>query len=31
MDRRDLPLVDARGTGLSGPLDCPAFTETVAD
>ena len=25
MDRRDLLLVDPRGTGLSGPLDCPAF------
>src|SRR5688500_798174 len=25
MGRRDLLLVDARGTGLSGPLDCPAL------
>jgi pimeloyl-ACP methyl ester carboxylesterase len=31
MGRRDLLLVDARGTGLSGALDCPAFRETVAD
>ena len=31
MDRRDLLLVDARGTGLSAPLDCPAFANTVAD
>ena len=30
MDRRDLLLVDARGTGLSGPLDCPALRRTVA-
>jgi pimeloyl-ACP methyl ester carboxylesterase len=29
MDRRDLLLVDARGTGLSGPLDCPALRRTV--
>ena len=29
--RRELLLVDQRGTGLSGPLDCPAFAETVAD
>ena len=28
--RRELLLVDQRGTGLSGPLDCPAFAETVA-
>ena len=31
MDRRDLLLVDQRGTGLSGPLDCPAFQATVED
>ena len=31
MGRRDLLLVDARGTGLSGPLDCPALRRTVAD
>jgi pimeloyl-ACP methyl ester carboxylesterase len=31
MDRRDLLLVDARGTGLSGPLDCPALRRTVSD
>ena len=30
MGRRDLLLVDARGTGLSGPLDCPALRRTVA-
>ena len=29
MARRDLLLVDARGTGLSGALDCPAFRRTV--
>ena len=29
MGRRDLLLVDARGTGLSGPLDCPALRRTV--
>ncbi len=31
MDRRDVLLVDQRGTGLSGALDCPAFRQTVAD
>ena len=31
MERRDLLLVDARGTGLSGPLDCAALRRTVAD
>jgi pimeloyl-ACP methyl ester carboxylesterase len=31
MDRRDLLLVDARGTGLSGPLDCKALRRTVRD
>ena len=31
MDRRDLLLVDARGTGLSGPLDCRALRRTVDD
>ena len=31
MARRDLLLVDARGTGLSGALDCPALRRTVAD
>ena len=31
MDRRDLLLVDARGTGLSGALDCRALRRTVAD
>jgi pimeloyl-ACP methyl ester carboxylesterase len=30
MGRRDLLLVDARGTGLSGALDCPAFRTTIA-
>ncbi|HEX5622640.1 MAG TPA: alpha/beta fold hydrolase, partial [Solirubrobacteraceae bacterium] len=30
MERRDLLLVDLRGTGLSGALDCPAFRRTVA-
>ena len=30
-DRREVLLVDARGTGLSQPLDCPAFQQTVAD
>jgi pimeloyl-ACP methyl ester carboxylesterase len=30
MGRRNLLLVDARGTGLSGPLDCPALRRTVA-
>ena len=30
MGRRDLLLVDARGTGLSGALDCPALRRTVA-
>ena len=29
MDRRDLLLVDARGTGLSGPLDCAALRTSV--
>jgi len=29
MDRRDLLLVDARGTGLSGALDCPALRTSV--
>jgi pimeloyl-ACP methyl ester carboxylesterase len=29
MDRRDLLLVDLRGTGLSGPLDCPALRGTL--
>jgi pimeloyl-ACP methyl ester carboxylesterase len=29
MDRRELLLVDARGTGLSGPLDCPALRTSV--
>jgi pimeloyl-ACP methyl ester carboxylesterase len=29
MGRRDLLLVDARGTGLSGPLDCPALRGTL--
>src|SRR4051812_39346563 len=29
MARRDLLLVDQRGTGLSGALDCPAFRRTV--
>ena len=29
--RRDLLLVDLRGTGLSGPLDCPALRRTVKD
>ena len=28
--RRDLLLVDLRGTGLSGALDCPALRRTVA-
>jgi pimeloyl-ACP methyl ester carboxylesterase len=31
MARHDLLLVDARGTGLSGPLDCPALRRTVAE
>jgi pimeloyl-ACP methyl ester carboxylesterase len=31
MDRRDLLLVDLRGTGLSSALDCPAFRRTVED
>ena len=31
LDRRDMLLVDQRGTGLSGALDCPAFRATVAD
>ena len=31
MDRRDLLLVDQRGTGLSEPLDCAAFRQTVED
>jgi pimeloyl-ACP methyl ester carboxylesterase len=31
MARRDLLLVDARGTGLSGPLDCKALRRTVSD
>ncbi len=31
MNRRDLLLVDARGTGLSGALDCPALRRTVDD
>jgi pimeloyl-ACP methyl ester carboxylesterase len=31
MRDRDLLLVDARGTGLSGPLDCPALRSTVAN
>jgi pimeloyl-ACP methyl ester carboxylesterase len=30
MDRRDLLLVDLRGTGLSGALDCKALHRTVA-
>jgi pimeloyl-ACP methyl ester carboxylesterase len=29
--RRDLLLVDLRGTGLSGALDCPALRRTVKD
>jgi pimeloyl-ACP methyl ester carboxylesterase len=29
MDRRDLLLVDGRGTGLSGALDCPALHRSV--
>ena len=29
--RRDLLLVDLRGTGLSGALDCPALRRTVAN
>lgn len=29
--RRDLLLVDLRGTGLSGALDCPALRKTVKD
>jgi pimeloyl-ACP methyl ester carboxylesterase len=31
MASRDLLLVDARGTGLSGALDCPALRRTVED
>ena len=31
MDRREVLLVDARGTGRSEPLDCPAFRQTVED
>jgi pimeloyl-ACP methyl ester carboxylesterase len=31
MARRDLLLVDLRGTGLSGALNCPAFRRTVKD
>jgi pimeloyl-ACP methyl ester carboxylesterase len=29
LDRRDLLLVDLRGTGRSGPLDCPALRGTL--